>query len=26
MGAATLLDAKLAPKPAFGAVQHALGG
>lgn len=26
MGAATLLDAKLAPKPAFGAVQRALRG
>ena len=26
MGAATLLTDKLAPKPAFGAVQRALGG
>ena len=26
MGAATLLDGKLQPKPAFGAVQRALGG
>ncbi|MDQ3723897.1 MAG: endo-1,4-beta-xylanase [Actinomycetota bacterium] len=26
MGAATLLDERLAPKPAFGAVQRALGG
>ena len=26
MGAATLLDEKLQPKPAFGAVQRALGG
>ncbi|MEA2142921.1 MAG: endo,4-beta-xylanase, partial [Solirubrobacteraceae bacterium] len=26
MGAATLLDASLAPKPAFAAVQRALGG
>jgi len=26
MGAATLLDPRLAPKPAFGAVQRALGG